>query len=104
VQLLLDRRKVRNKLDAANAWRNLMLWEAAEPQRHDFEASGMAPNICGSFQPRVTCGRQSRDPDRQADAFKRYKKSIDAIGRTLRPVLFCVAIANDWARVWRYSA
>src|SRR5258706_334507 len=39
-QLPLDRYKNRGELDPHNAWRNLMLWEAAERLRRDFEASG----------------------------------------------------------------
>jgi hypothetical protein len=101
-QLPLDRHKNRNELDPGNTWRNLMLWEAAERLRRDFEASGMAPKVCGSFQPRVTGGKQTWDAEHQVDAFKRYKKSMDAVGQTLRPILFWVCIggesANDWAR------
>jgi hypothetical protein len=101
-QLPLDRHKNRNELDPANTWRNLMLWEAAERLRRDFEASGMAPKVCGSFQPRVTGGKQSWNADHQVDAFKRYKKGMEAVGQTLRPILFWVCIggesANDWAR------
>jgi hypothetical protein len=101
-QLPLDRHKNRNELDPTNAWRNLMLWEAAERLRRDFEASGMAPKICGSFQPRVTGGKQNWDSDHQVDARKRYKAAMNGVGQTLRPILFWTAIAgesaNDWAR------
>ena len=101
-QLPLDRHKNRNELDPMNAWRNLMLWQAAERLRTDFEASGMAPKVCGSFQPRVTGGPQTWDADHQVDAFKRYKRAMEGVGQTLRPILFWVAIggesANDWAR------
>lgn len=101
-QLPLDRHKNRNELDPANAWRNLMLWEAAERLRRDFEASGMVPKVCGSFQPRVTGGRQTWSADHQVDAWRRYKKGMESVGQTLRAILFWVAIggesANDWAR------
>jgi hypothetical protein len=101
-QLPLDRHKNRKELDPKNAWRNLMLWEAAERMRRDFDASGMAPKVCGSFQPRVTGGKTTWDADHQVDAFKRYKKSMNAVGNSLRPILFWVCIggesANDWAR------
>ncbi len=101
-QLPLDRYKNRSELDPDNAWRNLMLWEAAERLRRDFEASGMAPKVCGSFQPRVTGGKGIMEADHQIDAWKRYKKSMDSVSQTLRQILFYVAIAgeaaNDWAR------
>jgi hypothetical protein len=101
-QLPLDRHKNRSELDPANAWRNLMLWQAAERLRGDFEASGMAPRVCGSFQPRVTGGARTFEADHQVDAWKRYKTAVGALGQTLRPIVFYVAIAgesaNDWAR------
>jgi hypothetical protein len=61
--------------------------EAAERLRRDFEASGMAPKVCGSFEPRVKASAGMLDADRQVDAWKRYKKAMDAVGQTLRPVI-----------------
>jgi hypothetical protein len=101
-QLPLDRHKNRNEHDPTNTWRNLMLWQSAERLRTDFEASGLAPKVCGSFQPRVTGGGQTWDADHKVDAWKRYKKAMDAVGQSLRPIMFWVCIggeaANDWAR------
>lgn len=101
-QLPLDRYKNRKELDPENGWRNVMLWEAAERLRRDFEASGMAPKVCGSFQPRVTGGVGVLEADHQVDAWKRYKKAMDSVGQSLRSVVFYVCIsgeaANDWAR------
>jgi hypothetical protein len=101
-QLPLDRHKNRGELDPDNAWRNLMLWEAAERLRQDFEASGMAPKVCSSFAPRVTGGKGTLEADHQVDAWKRYKKAMDNVGQTLRPIVFYVCIsgeaAHDWAR------
>jgi Domain of unknown function (DUF6456) len=62
--------------------------EAAERLRRDFESSGMAPKVCGSFEPRVKGSAGMLDADRQVDAWKRYKKAMDAVGQTLRPVIF----------------
>jgi hypothetical protein len=79
-----------------------MPWEAAERLRRDFEASGMVPKICGSFQPRVTGGPRTLEADHQIDGWKRYKKAMDAVGQSLRPIIFYVCLAdeasNDWAR------
>jgi hypothetical protein len=101
-QLPLDRHKNRNELDPMNVWRNLMLWQSAERLRSDFEASGLAPKVCGSFQPRVTGGKTTWQADHQIDALKRYKKAMNSIGQSLRPIVFWVCIsgeaANDWAR------
>jgi hypothetical protein len=101
-QFPIDRYKARKELDPANAWRNLMLWQAAERLREDFQASGLAPKLCGSFEPRVTGGRQTFEADHQVDALRRYKKAMDAVAVTLRSVVFYVCIAgeaaNEWAR------
>lgn len=101
-QLPLDRYKNRGELDPSNGWRNIMLWEAAERLRRDFDASGLAPKVCGSFEPRVTGGNQTHAADHQMDALKRYKKAMNNVGQTLRPIIFYVTIAgesaNDWAR------
>jgi len=58
--------------------------------RRDFEASGMAPKICGSFHPRVTGGPRTLEADHQIDGWKRYKKAMDAVGQSLRPDLLCM--------------
>ena len=62
----------------------------------------MAPKVCGSFEPRVKGSAGMLDADRQVDAWKWYKKAMDAVGQTLRPVIFYVCIAgeaaNEWAR------
>jgi hypothetical protein len=96
-----DRYKVRKELDPSNEWRNLMLWQAAERFRQDFDASGIAPRVCSSFVPRVSGSRQNHS-DMQMDAEKRYKKAMNAVGQSLRPILFYVCLAgesaNDWAR------
>ncbi len=54
--------KIRKLLDRDNEWRNLMLWQAAEQLRQDFEASGLAPKMCSSFAPRVTGGCSNGRP------------------------------------------
>jgi Domain of unknown function (DUF6456) len=102
-----DRYRVRQLLDPTNEWRNLMLWQAGERMRQDFEASGMAPKICSSFVPRVTGGMQQWAADKQVDALMRYKKAMNAIGNeasgtAIRSCVFYVIIAgehaSDWAR------
>jgi hypothetical protein len=50
-----------------------MAWRIAMPRLR----SGMAPKVCGSFQPRVTGGRGMLEADHQIDAWKRYKKAMD---------------------------
>jgi hypothetical protein len=80
----LDRYKNRKELDPENDWCNLMLWEAGERLRRGFESSGMAPKVCGSFQPRVTGGKGVLEADHQIDAWKRYKRAMDSVGQSLR--------------------
>jgi hypothetical protein len=99
-QFPIDRYKTRKELEPQNEWRNLMLCQAAERLREDFEASGLAPKLCGSFEPRVTGGRQTFEADRQVDALKRYKKAMDAVAVTLRSVVFYVCIAGEAASEW----
>lgn len=95
-----DRYKQRNQLDPTNAWRNERLWDAAERLRQDFDMSGMAPRTCVSFTPRVTGGNQTWQADIRADAEKRYKKAMAAIGPTLRSVLFWICITGEYASDW----
>ncbi len=96
-----DRYKIRNQLDPANEWRNLMLWPGAERIRTDFHASGLGPRMCTSFEPRVSSGNTQWEGETQLEALKHYKKAMNAVGASLRPVLFCVIIAGespgDWA-------
>jgi hypothetical protein len=99
-QLPHDRYKVRKQLDPKNEWRNLMLWQGAERLRQDFDASGLAPRMCSSFEPRVSGGNRQWEADKQVDALKRYKKAMDAVGMTLRPVLFWVCISGAYASDW----
>jgi hypothetical protein len=72
-----------------------MLWEAAERLRRDFEASGLPPKICSSFAPRVTGGKGTLEADHLVDGWKRYKKAMDNIGQTLRPIAFYVCIGGE---------
>lgn len=95
-----DRYRVRNQLDPANAWRNDRLWEAAERLRKDFDASGLGPKLCSSFMPRVTGSSGTLGSDKQMDAQKRYKKSMNAISMTLRSPLFYIVIAGEAASDW----
>lgn len=101
-----DRYKIRRELDPDNEWRNLMLWQAGERLRQYFEASGMAPRTCSSFEPRVTGARQNHS-DMQVDAERRYKRAMNAVGSetsgaSIRSCVFYVVIAgeraSDWAR------
>ena len=66
-----------------------MLWQSAERLRQDFDASGIAPRVCSSFVPRVKRQPQNHS-DMQMDAEKRYKKAMNAIGQSLRPIIFYV--------------
>jgi hypothetical protein len=72
-----------------------MLWEAAERPRRDFEASGLPLKICSSFAPRVTGGKGTLEADHLVDGWKRYKKAMDNIGQTLRPIVFYVCIGGE---------
>src|SRR4051812_48298848 len=73
-QLPHDSYKVRQQLDPDNVWRNLMLWEAAERFRHDFEQSGLAAITFSSFEPRIKSGRREWEVDKAIAALARYKK------------------------------
>ena len=107
-QLPHDVYKVRKLLDRDDEWSNLMRWQAAERLRQDFEASGMAPKICSSFAPRVSGSMQQWSSDAKVDAYKRYRKAMNAVGselgsgQSLRSVLIAVVLAgehaSDWAR------
>jgi hypothetical protein len=99
-----DRYKVRQLLDPANEWRNLMLWQGAERIRMDFEASGLGPRMCSSFEPRVSSGNQQWESDTQVDAMKRYKRAMNSLGHahgaseTPRPFQSCFwrLVSGGW--------
>jgi hypothetical protein len=96
-----DRYKVRKQLDPDNEWRNLMLWQAAERLRIDFDASGMSPKVCSNFVPRVTGGNRQHHSDMQMDAEKRYKRAMNSVGSSsLRAVIFYVCIAGEPGESW----
>lgn len=100
-QLPHDRYKARGELDPLNAWRNLVLWEAAERLRTDFYLTGIAAKMCSTFEPRIKGGGDMRwEADKQVDALARYKKAMKGIGGSLRPVLYYVCIAGNPANEW----
>lgn len=99
-QLPHDRYRAHDELDPHNEWRNRVLWEAAERLRSDFHAAGISAKMCSSFQPRVTGGKGQWEADKQVDALNRYKKAMNAIGKSIRPAVFYVCIAGQFANDW----
>lgn len=82
------------------------LRKARKRQGRHCRSQGACPawrrRSAGSFRPRVTGGPRTLEADHQIEAWKRYKKAMDAVGQSLRRVIFygCIAgeASNDWAR------
>jgi hypothetical protein len=99
-QLPHDRYRVRNQLDPQTPWKNERYWDAAERLRRDFHESGLSAKMCSSFEPRVSGGDGALAPDKAIEAMKRYKKAMNSIGPSLRPVLWYVCIAGQTTEEW----
>lgn len=100
-QIPFDRYKARQELDPANSWRNGVLWEGGERLRKDFHASGLTARTCSSFEPRIKGGGDMQwEADTRVAALVRYKRAMNGISQTLRPVLFYVCIAGETAKDW----